>query len=60
MKIIKSWKIDKVTIEILHESGQPLHKARWEFRIDGEVRMYGSGTPRSARDAVYSRRKLPY
>jgi len=58
MKVIKRWNVDSRRIEILHETGRRRHRARWEFRVDGKVIMYGHGTPRSARQAVFTRRKL--
>ena len=60
MKTIKEWNIGNLKIEILHETGEARDRRRWEFRVNGEVRMYGEGTPRHAQQAVFTRRKLPY
>lgn len=57
---IKEWTIGNLKIEIVHETGRKGHKARWEFRVNDEIRMYGEGTPRHAHQAVFTRRKLPY
>ena len=58
MQIIAKWDIDTKKIELLHEAPEDGERGHWEYRVDGEVRMYGYGRPREARDAVYSRRKL--
>ena len=60
MKVIDAWQDDKKRIELLHESGKHEERGHWEYRVDGEVRMYGEGTPRGAREAVHTRRKLQY
>lgn len=60
MKTIAQWNVDSTEIEILHESGRKEERGRWEFRVDGEIKMYGEGTPDSAREAVSTRRKLRY
>jgi hypothetical protein len=60
MEIIANWTVDKEQIEILHENGRSDEEGRWEYRVDGEIRMYGHGTPDSARQAVSTRRKLRY
>lgn len=60
MKVIASWKDKKKQIELLHESGKREDRAHWEYRVDGEIRMYGEGTPKGAREAVFTRRKLRY
>lgn len=60
MKVIKSWTIGTKVIEIAHETGVANESARWEFRVDGEVKIYGTGTPRKAREAVFARRNLAY
>lgn len=58
VQIIASWDVDRKKIELLHEDPEQGEPGHWEFRVDGEVRMYGYGRPREAREAVYSRRKL--
>ena len=58
MKVIKSWQIGETILEIAHETGNPGDRARWEFRINGEIRIYGTGTPRNAREAIFTRRNL--
>lgn len=60
MKVIANWTVDQEEIEILHENGHSEEEGRWEYRVNGEVRMYGRGTPHSAREAVSTRRKLRY
>ncbi|MFB6351580.1 MAG: hypothetical protein ABEN55_23825 [Bradymonadaceae bacterium] len=60
MKVIANWEDDAKTKELLHESGKRQDHARWEYRVDGEVRMYGEGTPSKARQAISTRRKLQY
>lgn len=60
MKVIETWQTDSKSIELLHEKGRTKTRGRWEFRVDGEVKMYGEGTPRNARKAVFTRQKLPY
>lgn len=59
MQIIKKWDVDKQKIELLHENPAQGERGRWEYRVDGEVKMYGYGRPREARTAVFTRRKLP-
>lgn len=58
MHVIAEWNVDTKTIQLLHEDPATGERARWEFRVDGELRMYGYGRPREARTAVYTRRKL--
>ncbi|MFB6264171.1 MAG: hypothetical protein ABEL76_11180 [Bradymonadaceae bacterium] len=60
MKVVNSWEVDSKEIELLHESGQPSDEGRWEYRVNGELKMYGRDTPRGAREAVSTRRKLRY
>lgn len=59
MVVIACWNVDKNRVEIVHEHARSRIPGRWEYRVNGEVKMYGWGTPREARDAVYTRRKLP-
>jgi len=59
MQVIASWNIDAKKIELLHEDPRTNTRGHWEYRVDGEIRMYGYGRPREARTAVYTRRKLP-
>lgn len=58
MQILVSWTVDTKKIELLHENPTENDPGKWEYRVDGEVRMYGYGRPREARRAVYTRRKL--
>lgn len=58
MQVIASWDVDTKKIELVHEAPQG-ERGHWEYRVDGEVRMYGYGRPHEARNAVYTRRKLP-
>ena len=58
MQIIARWELDSKTIELLHEDPAGGERGNWEYRVDGEVRMYGYGRPREAKSAVYTRRKL--
>lgn len=60
MKVIATWEDDAKQRELLHESGRHEESGRWEYRVDGEVKMYGEGTPSRAREAVSTRRKLRY
>lgn len=60
MKVIANWEDDTKKKKLLHESGKREERGRWEYRVDGEVRMYGEGTPKKARQAVSTRRKLQY
>ena len=60
MKVIANWQDESKNKELLHESGRRQDRARWEYRVDGEVRMYGEGTPSNAREAISTRRKLLY
>lgn len=59
MQVIATWTVDSKKIELLHETPSADARGRWEYRVDGEVRMYGYGRPREARTAVFTRRKLP-
>lgn len=58
MQVIASWNVDSRKIELLHENPEPNEAGHWEYRVNGQVRMYGYGRPREARSAVYTRRKL--
>ena len=58
MQVIAEWKVDTKKIQLLHEAPKTGERARWEFRVNGELWMYGYGRPREARSAVYTRRKL--
>lgn len=58
MQLLAQWDVDSKKIELLHEDPRGDERGHWEFRVDGEVRMYGYGRPREARTAVYTRRKL--
>ncbi len=60
MKVIARWEDETREIELLHENGRHRERGRWEYRVDGEVKMYGKGTPSRAREAVSTRRKLQY
>jgi len=60
MKIIANWEDESNTKQLLHENGRREERGRWEYRVDGELRMYGEGTPSKARQAVSTRRKLMY
>ena len=58
MQVIAEWKVEQKKIQLLHEAPADNARARWEFRVNGELRMYGYGRPKEARSAVYTRRKL--
>jgi hypothetical protein len=58
MVVIAEWDVDSKKIVLLHECPDEGARGNWEYRVDGEVRMYGYGRPREARSAVYTRRKL--
>lgn len=60
MEVVAHWNVDGEEIEIRHENPNTDEEGRWEYRVDGEVRMFGRGTPSSAREAVATRRKLRY
>ena len=59
MVIIAKWNVDQKSLELAHEHARRRMKGRWEYRVNGEVVMYGYGSPEEAREAVYTRRKLP-
>ncbi len=59
MLIVARWTIEKDIIELAHEHARARMRGKWEFRVNGEVKMYGEGTVRQAWEAVYLRRKLP-
>lgn len=58
MVTIAAWNIDSKKLELIHEHARRRVRGRWEYRVNGEVIMYGYGTPEEAREAVYTRRKL--
>lgn len=60
MRVVESWTVGSQEIEILHEHGRADDEGRWEYRVDGDVKMYGEGTPKEAREAISTRRKLRY
>ncbi len=60
MVVIASWTVDSRKIELMHEHARSRVRGKWEYRVDGEVKMYGYGTPQEAREAMHSRRKLSY
>ncbi len=60
MRVVESWTVESKDIEILHECGRAGEAGRWEYRVDGDVKMYGRGTPQEAREAISTRRKLRY
>jgi len=59
MKTVAQWTIDQQVVELLHEHARSRVRGKWEFRVDGVVKLYGVGTVRQAWEAVYLRRKLP-
>ncbi|QED26938.1 hypothetical protein FRD01_06715 [Microvenator marinus] len=59
MQVVSRWKIEEKVVELLHEHGRARMRGKWEFRVDGEVKLYGTGTIRQAWEAIYLRRKLP-
>lgn len=59
MNVVARWNIDDQIVELLHEHARSRLRGRWEFKVDGLVKLSGVGTVRQAWEAVYLRRKLP-